>query len=334
MRKYNKNMKKNNNTWFTLVLAMWIVIVISLIAYNILEYIIPFWRDVKWIENSSRAYYLANTWIEEWLYHISTRTDEKAEWSKAYVWDISHTYNTFSSWTILPPAWEWNTIYDDDDGDTIINKDRNTISQWSPLQLSVWNWYIQDLTDFNIAFRTPNLDFYWLNTNTETLSWGSLPIVNWQLTSLNNTLNASWSLTLPSIWIITADSILDSSEIYTDWSIDLDDLIWTDLNWTDYSLWEFYWDCSIAWDWQCCWTNSWCTLKFSIVNKLELDINNVSVPYLEWKLDVWNVSEDNNLPLRYTKIESAWKSIWYKKELEIKVPTKTVNQAFDFTVFQ
>jgi hypothetical protein len=326
MRKYNKNMKKNNKTWFTLVLAMWIVIVISLIAYNILEYIIPFWRDVKWIENSSRAYYLANTWIEEWLYHISTRTDEKTEWSKAYVWDISHTYNTFSSWTILPPAWEWNTIYDDDNNDTIINKDRNTISQWSPLQLSVWNWYIQDLNDFNIAFRTPNLDFYdLLHSSIETLSWGSLPIVNWQLTSLNNTLNASW-------WIILANQILDSKKSYdsSDSSTYLlvKDLLWTDLNWTDnISIETFYWN-------NCNWTNSWCTLKFSIVNKLELDTNNVSVPYLEWKLDVWNASDYNNLPLRYTKIESAWKSIWYKKELEIKVPTKTVNQAFDFTVFQ
>jgi len=333
---------KNNKKWFSLVLAMWIVIVISLIAYNILEYIIPFWRDVKSVENSSRSYYLANSWIEEGLYHISTRTDEKAEWYRSYVWDISHMYRTYSSWTILPPAWEWNSNYDDDNIDWIIDKNRNTISQWSPIQLSVWNGYIQDLSDFNIAFRTPNLDFYNSldsSINIEVLSWSTLPIVNWQLTSLNNTLNASWSLALPSIGIITANSILDSSELFTelkdDWSIDIDSLLGTDLNWIDDTLWNFYWDCSIAWDWQCCWSNSWCTLKFSIVNKLELDNNNVAVPYLEWKMLIdttytWN----NNLPLRYTKIESAWKSIWYKKELDIKVPTKTVNQAFDFTVFQ
>ena len=332
-------MKKNNKKWFSLILAMWIVIVISLIAYNILEYIIPFWKDVKSVENSSRSYYLANSWIEEWLYHILTRTNEKAEWSRSYIWDISHIYNTFSSGTILPPPWEWNSIYDDDNTDWIIDKERNIISQWNPIQLSVWNGYVKDLNDFNIAFRTPNLDFYWLNTATETLSWGSLAIVNWQLTSLNNTLNASWSLVLPSIGIITADSILDSSEKFTilqdDWSIDLDNLLGTDLNWIDDTLWNFYWDCSVAWDWQCCGANSWCTLKFSIVNKLELDINNVAVPYLEWKMLIDNnVDGDNNLPLRYTKIESAWKSIWYKKELDIKVPTKTVNQAFDFTVFQ
>ena len=326
---------KNNKKWSSLILAMWIVLIISLMAYNILEYVIPFSKEIKWVENSSRSYYLANSWIEEGLYHISTRTDEKAEWYRSYVWDISHMYRTYSSWTILPPAWEWNSNYDDDNIDWIIDKNLNTISQWNPIQLSVWNGYIQDLSDFNIAFRTPNLDFYWSNLYIETLSWGSLAIVNWQLTSFNNTLNANWSVSSPYIGIITADSILDSSKKITDGSINIGNLMGKDLNWIGYTLWNFYWDCSIDWNWQCCWSNSWCTLKFSIVNKLELDNNNVAVPYLEWKMLIDNDTDgDNNLPLRYTKIEAKWKSIWYKKELDIKVPTKTVNQAFDFTVFQ
>ncbi len=310
---------KNNKKWFALVIAMWIVIVISLIAYNILEYIIPFWREVKSIENSSKSYYLANSWIEEWLYYISTRTDlnERVENSRLYSWNITHKYNTFSSWTYLPPTWEWNSMYD-------INW--NTISQWNPIQLSVWNWYIQTLADFKIAFKIPDLDkFSNVNsTNTaETLTWDITtpytPFVNWQISSLNNTLNASW-------WIITNNDILKSNDSITFKSIE--DLLWYDLNWNDWiSIRTFYWT-------DCNWVNSWCTLKFSIVNKLELNSNNVWVPYLEWMLDVDDTVWSNNLPLRYTKIDSAWKSIWYKKELEIKVPTKTVNQAFDFTVFQ
>ena len=305
---------KNNNKWFSLVLAMWTVIVISLIAYNILEYVIPFWKDVKNIENSSKAYYLANNWIEDWLYFISTRTNEKAEDSKVFSSDIDYKFNTFSSWTVLPPAWDGNSNYDDD---------WNTISQWSPIQLSIWNWYLQSLSDVKIAFRVPNLDKFNLDSVIETLGWGTLPIINWQLSSKNNTLNASW-------WIILANQVFSSDADFNFNNIILKDLTWYDLSWDSLiSIEDFYWN-------NCNSNGSWCTLKFSVVNKLELNNNNIWVPYLEWKITIDNAwwTSGNNLPLRYTKIESAWKSIWYKKELEIKVPTKTVNQVFDFTVFQ
>lgn len=314
---------KDNKKWFSIILAMWIVIIISLIAYNILEYVIPFWREVKWAENSSRSYYLANSWIEEWLYYLKTRTgsNERNENINNTTFPVgSNTglkYNTYSSWNILPPLWEWNSNYDDDDKNNIINHDRNTISQWNPIQLSIGNWYITDLNNFKIAFKTPSLDYDF--TTPETISGDLLPpftpLVNWQLSSNNNSLNASW-------WIITNKDILDSNKEYINLALPLKDLKWTDLNWTDnISIWSFY---STN-----CWAGSGCILKFSVVNKLELDSNNVWVPYLEWQMRV-----NDNIPLRYTKIESAWKSIWYKRELEIKVPTKTVNQAFDFTIFQ
>ena len=79
-----------------------------------------------------------------------------------------------------------------------------------------------------------------------------------------------------------------------------------------------------------------CQFTFAqTVNNLELNSDNVVVPYLEWQMQLDSGMDlDNNIPLRYTRIESGGKSIWYKKELDIRVPTKTVNQAFDFTVFQ
>lgn len=298
---------KKNNKWFSLPLAMWLVIIISLLAYSILEYIIPFSRDMKWVENSSVAYYHANSWIEEWLYHISIRTDEKLEESKNYTNNnVGDKYNTFSSWTLLPPIWEWNSEYD---------KDWNVISSWNPIQLSIWNWYITWTDDIAIKFRIPDFNWDWDN-NDLTLNWSSfppyLPIVNWQLSASNNTLNASWS-------IIRANNI--------DWTeLIINNFQWVDLNWSETNNEIF----STFYSNNC---NSWndCTLKFSVVNKLETDdIDPIIIPYLEWQLTTW----DNIIPLRYSKIESSWKSYWYKKDLEVKVPSQTVNEAFDFTVFQ
>lgn len=302
---------KNNKSWFSLPLAMGIVIIISLLASSILEYIIPFWKDIKWVENASNAYYLANSWIEEGLYNVYVRNnswiiDNKTEYSDIdFSWNINSKYNTSSSWTILPPEWEWNSEYD---------KDWNIISSWKPIQLSIWNWdFNYNFDDLEIMFRIPDLNKDWDN-NDLSLSWGTLAIVNWQLSANNNILNASWS-------IIKADQI--------DWNmLTLDNFQWIDLNWNETSdqiFDRFYED-------NCDETNSWCILKFSIVNKLETDdiIDSIIVPYLEWKLTIWS----SIIPLRYSKIESSGKSYGYKKNLEVKVAGNTVNEAFDFTVFQ
>lgn len=298
---------QKNNKWFSLPLAMGLVMIISLLAYTILEYIVPFSREIKWVENSSISYYQANSWIEEGLYDVYTRNfswaieDTDEYFDLDFSWSKNSKYQTYSSWNILPPPWEGNSRYD---------PDWNSISQWNPIQLSIWNLYIDN--DFEIAFRVPNLD----NIDThETLSWGTtLPIVNWQLSSSSNTLNASWS-------IIFADDILDSEDWFSN-PITLWNDSWVTLEWNPKDFEDFYAEN--------CWVWSWCVLKFSIINKLELDTDNVSVPYLEWRID----TGDNIIPQRYTKIESSWKSYWYKKDLEINVPWQTVNEAFDFTVFQ
>jgi len=319
---------KNNKKWSSLILAMWIVLIISLMAYNILEYIVPFSKEIKWVENSSISYYLANSWIEDGLFFIKGRSDinEKNEDSKSFNWKVSYAYATFSSGWVLPPLWEWNSNYDDDDSDWVIDHNWNTILQWWPFQLSIWNWYLETVTDFNISFRVPDLD-WWINIVTwykpETLSWWTdLAILTWQLSSISNTINSSW-------WTLYADDIFDSSKkSFSSNHLDLfdDNFTWSDTNWNYWiKLKDFYTN-------NCTWTNSWCTLKFSVVNDLFLsDTDFVRIPYLEWKLDV---SPNWDLPLRYSKIEAKWKSMWYKKELEIKIPRKTVNQAFDFTVFQ
>ena len=74
---------QKNNKWSSLLLAMWLVMITSLLAFAILEYIIPFSREIKWIENSANAYYQANSWIEEALYSVYIRNNSWAivDWS-------------------------------------------------------------------------------------------------------------------------------------------------------------------------------------------------------------------------------------------------------------
>lgn len=305
-----------NKKWFSLVIAMWLVIVITLLAFTILEYVVPFSRDIKWVENSSVAYYQANSWIEEGLYAVYDRnsnwTDSRTEYSQnIIVWNVSHTFDTSSSWSIIPPIWEWNSEYD---------KDWNTISSWNPIQLVVWDNYITNWSNVKIAFRVPDLDRTWINDYT--LSGTTLAIVNWQLSSETNTINAS--STLWNNWIIRVWDILDSDEIFDDSILDIQFLQWIDLNWletNDEKIWKFYDDN--------CWVGKSCTLKFSIVNKIETT-DWITLPYLEWQLKTWT----NVIPDRYSKITTTWKSFGFKKDITIKVPSQTVNEAFDFTVFQ
>jgi len=299
-------MKKNNKKAISLPLAMWLVMIMSLLAFAMLEYIVPFSREIKWVENSSVAYYQANSAIEEWLYYVYTRNnswfiDDRDEYLLWFTSDlITKSYNTTSSWNTLPPFWEWNSEFD---------SNWNTISMWNPIQLSVWEWWID--SDFEIAFRVPNLDKFWTNLDVETLSWWILEIINWQLSWSGDTLNASWS-------IIKAENILESDDDFTDNNIDVwlsDGVI---LDWSSESFSNFYNNCDEK-----------CTIKFSVINKLET-IDSIIIPYLEWQIQ----SNNDMLPLRYSKIEASGKSYWYKKNLEVKVRGNTVNEAFDFTVFQ
>jgi len=299
---------KKNNFGFSIVIALWLVVLISLLAVGILEFIIPFSRNNKWVENSSASYYQANSWRENALYAVWTWVlwDEPSD--NLWLGSVDYSFNVEAMWKNLPPDWEWNSEFD---------QNWDIISPWKPIQMEVWNNSI-DLDDLNIAFRVPN--FAW---TLKTLSWTSLPIINWQLSADNNTLNAfSWNY-------IKANDICDSEGDFDDRDFYLnhpDFRQWIDLNdktWTWQEIKNFYDDnCQLVW--------SSCILKLSIIN--DLQTNDLEyIPYLEWRMQY---SWFSDIPLRYTIINSEWKSYWFKKSLQIKVPQKTVSEAFDFTVFQ
>lgn len=305
---------KKNNKWLSLVVAIWLTLVMSLLAIYILEYIIPFWKNTKNIEQSVWAYYQADSWIEKALYKIiwASLWDEVSEDNISSTWGYS--IKSTSSWKTLPPIWKWNSDFD---------KNFNKLRVWEPIQIEIWYGKV-NTNNLKFYFRVPDLDED--NNYNETLSWGTLWIINWQLVWEDDILNSDWTQLIAN----DINWVLKSWEtIFKWWPSYLKYSKWLNLNgsWSVFK--DFY-----NWNWTYlgnpqCGSWSWCILKMSIVNNLELD-DWISVPYLEWKIEkYWAL-----IPLRYRIIETTWKTYWFQKSLEVKVPQQTINEAFDFTVFQ
>ncbi len=286
---------KKNTQWFSIIIAIWLVLFISLSSYVILDTIVPFSKNTKGMEQSTSAYYLAGAGIEKALFHVAKRPnlilDQTYVMSPTSTW---YSYNTNSVGTQIPEPWYWNSEY---------NPDYNQISLVEQLQLEVWNNMITDWSIVDFYFKVPAFTGWTL-----TLSGWSTPIINWMISSDVDTLIASGS-TVPA------------------------SLVWTNPRQAYNQMWITLWGVSQNFQTfygnNCTGTNSWCVLKLSILNDLVLTNWN-KIPYLEYRIDFGG----QNVPQRYTLIQASWKAYGFKKDLEVQVPQQTVNQAFDFTVFQ
>lgn len=275
---------------------MSLTVAMTLLAYFFLSYILPFARDIKWIENTSSSYYEAYSWIEDAMYFIKTRTDLTQEYSTTSSASAWYSFSTTSSWNIIPTPSKWNSEYDS-------NFDR--ISYNEPLQLEVWKLWSISWSNVRFYFKVPSI------SSNKTLSWWTTPVINWILSSATNSLISTWSY-------ITANDINTNN-----WTIafTFDTKVWAKLDNTAQTFQWFYTD-------NCTWSK--CSLKISIISDLTLSTVWTLLPYLEYKIDFGSTMA----PLRYTKIDSKWQSYWFSRDLDVSVSQQTVNQAFDFAVFQ
>lgn len=297
---------KANNTGFSIILWMGLVILITLSAFVLLAYIVPFSKNVKWIENSSNAYYQSYAWVEKALYHIKTRSTITVDTGSTLpTTSTGFNYTTFSSGNVIPQPGEGNSEYDNN---------YNTISMAQPLQLEVGrkSTGLADVdwspAHVNFVFKVPNFDNNIVTV--ETLSWGTLPVINWSLSTPDDTLYASGTY-------ITAAQVNDSISS-SNWNIAFKDGFTLSGSLVQFQ--DFHDLCNGV--------NSGCTLKMWVVSPLKLT-NGTDIPYLEYKINF-----DVQFPDRYTRVKATGKSFWFQKDLEVKVPQQTVNQALDFTVFQ
>ncbi len=296
-------MKNKNTSWFSIVMALLLTIVMVLLVLYILEYIIPYSKNVKSIENSSNAFYQAESAVEDRLFYFKTRstnvpsTDDFTDESVVNFGStpIGFAHETISNGWTIPPAWQGNSAFD---------ISYNTISTWNPIQIEVWDDKINSSTNnLRIEFQTPDIDNSW----NPDLNLTPTAIINWQLSWINDTLNAELS------WITAAEINLSTP-------INLYSRSWKRLDWIVEDFGVFYTR-------EC---DSWkdCTLKLSIINSLETTLW-IKLPYLEYQINT-----PNSIPLRFSRIVADWKSYGFQKSLEVRVPQQTTNEAFDFTVFQ
>ena len=299
---------KKNKEWFGIIIAILIVILISLLAISILDYIVPFSRNTKGIEHSVWAYYQANSGIEEALFHMSEESYEVwDEFSTSLVWTVSSNFSIVATGSRLPPIGNGNSEFD---------TDWNKIRVWEPIQLELGKWMLDivDWSNISFYFRVPDLDN--LASTAETLSWASIPIITWSLSANNTTINAAGTY-------VDANDICNSKDSCS--AIDFSSKQWVDLDGSETSnerIENFY-------GIQCDTLSERCTLKLSVINTLET-IAGTSVPYIEWYIDFGS----KTVPLRHAVVETQWRTYGFRKDLEVSVPQQTVSEAFDFTVFQ
>lgn len=291
---------------FSIVLALWVTVLLSSISLYLLEYIVPFSRNVKWLDNYTKAYYNSYRWLEESLYSLANGWLWE-EFQQNFWWSAdSFAYQTVSSWTLLPAAGEWDSDFD---------KNWNILWPNTPVHIYLPQWV--NWSNTNIYFRVPNFDE---NTGTREEidpALASTDIINWQLTASNNVLNS------------TSSSRIQWSDLcYSDWTCSALNLYSTsgvELNGTSQNVHTFFSNN--------CWVDYACSLKLSVVNELLWKSAGVSwkhIPYLEYKINFGT----QKVPYDKTFIQASWKSYGYRKDMNVWFPLKMINEAFDFTIFQ
>lgn len=302
----------SSKKWSALLITLFVTIIISIIAIYLLDKIVPFSRDVKWIENGNIAYYNWYTWIEQSLLAMSWADPALEVSSDTHMATVSgYTSQISATWSQIPRSWEWNSEYS--------TWDWNKIWPWKPLQLVI-NKYI-DWTKVDFYFRVPDLNQDWIYNEILTWTLDNTGIINWILSGKN----ASWSwVSLYASWESDMITWLETKWLVINWTTGLGSRHWLDLNWSSNTFQTF------SDNLLCDNADKKCILKLSVVTPLLLSSWKFA-PYLEYKIVI---TDNKTIPLQYAKIESDGYSFGFKKHIRRDVGQITSNEALDFTVFQ
>lgn len=295
-------MRKKNTFWFSIIIAVALTFLLSFIGLFLLEYSIPFARNIKWVENASKSYFQAYAGIEESFYQFYTN-EAGFERNKPLLSLLDYSYTIQGNGIRFPELWEWNSWVD-------INWNR--ISRDMPVQLFVGRGRLMTNPFLRFWVRIPNFDTNGIENLDTSIDDD---IILWQLSSPNGWLfTRRW-------WLITESEINGSGvtrNIWTDngaeqWDINSN-------TWISFS--DFYaTNCSRA--------DDECILKISIIGDLLSSSWNNEYPYLEYF-----ITSSSPLPVPIAQIQVEGKSFNYSRSFDIAVTQETTNAAFNFTIFQ
>ena len=240
-------MKNWNTHWFSIVLAMGIVLLLSLIWLYLMEYMVPFSRNVRWIENASQAFYLSYAWVEENVYKVYSGSLWSNQLSSPYAWSEWYVYAFTGSSRFIPETWQWNAQ----------NSNYSRFSQSEPISLQIWNGRLTNGGEsINFQFTIPNGVWFESPTSDEII----LVQLSWEGGSLSS---ASWAL-------------IRESDVNT--NMNLLTRNGTTLTGNSRTFRQFFWD---LW---CANASTDCVLKLSVIRPLVSNSWNASIPYLQYRI--------------------------------------------------
>jgi len=292
--------------WFSILLALGFMILMSSIGIYLLTYIVPFSRSVVGIEHASNAYYQAYSGIEDALLY-SYSGGIGFDTSTWIVLDVDYWYNTYSSGTDIPREWFWESPFDDE---------WNTISQSQWIQVSIWNGRFTNpgasSQRLQMKFRVPDFDRDSLSLPDSLDDTPDDDLILVTMSSPTNSMSSqSGALMLESDINDIYRDIFDTMNfwrgVYQDGTLD--------------NFINFY-------NAEC--VSQECTLKLTLINPLVSDAaSNPSLPFLEYK-----ILSGRSIPTQFRQIQATGQSIGFRKNLEISVLQQNTNIAFDFAIFQ
>ena len=294
---------QKSSSGFSLIFAIALIAIVWSMSLYLLSFIVPYSRNVKWLEHSAKAYYLWNAAVEQALWDVK-HNSLWYENSDAFSGAQDYAYDIVANGTRIPEL---------DFGNSNFDSDWNIVGFGEPIQLSVWDGLITDWSLVNFDFRVPDLNQDGNNTDQTVLGNSSTVVLSWQLSSATNTLLPNGT----GAFISASD--INNPTTFTMWS-----LTWRELDGTTLSLFSAFYNTN-------CGSGNNCILKISTLwNMFVNDVNTTTIPYLEYYVDTWPFS----IPTRFTNINVSGKSFGFRKDINVKVPQLTTDQAFDFTVFQ
>lgn len=307
-----KGTLRHSRKWSAILIGLTITVLLSLLIMGFFDVVLRAGKNVKAIEQSTQAYYLATGIAENqlrannklkkepWKTEESIPTDDKAySWSKLLVTAKSPT---------VPAPGLWNSPFD---------SNYNLISLDKPVQI-----VIPDGIDWNnvkFSFRIPKAS----NNEIAAHPWSD-GIILWTFWNKDKVLFAN------TLGLFSTNEILSSTST-DEWKI----IGWkgwyyylnNTTNPTDFS--SFYDNQMQGVSWNAC-ANFGCTLKLSMLHSVRWN-NWQDYPFLEYKIDFGYSVE---LPSQYMVLDSKGKVGNYIRTRKIFIPQITTNTALDFAVLQ